>query len=90
VRTHAAGATHTLRLTRRVSPTRRQSALDANFRYPDRSGRCSISLATTASCVLAVWMVPATLDLAVLDGWIAALKYGTWLTAGLLYPDSEQ
>jgi hypothetical protein len=40
--------------------------------------------ATTASCVLAFWMVPAALDRAVLDADVAYLKYGMWMVAGAL------
>lgn len=35
-------------------------------------------------CCSAVWMVPAALDLALLDARMAALKYGSWWLAGLL------
>ncbi|MCE4553909.1 hypothetical protein [Pelomonas cellulosilytica] len=38
--------------------------------------------ATTASAVLALWMVPAALDLALLQPGVALLKYGSWLAAG--------
>jgi len=40
--------------------------------------------ATTASCVLAFWMVPAALDLAVLEPNVAWMKYGMWMGAGAL------
>ncbi len=40
--------------------------------------------ATTASCVLALWMVPTALDLAVLEPGVAWLKYGMWIGAGAL------
>lgn len=45
----------------------------------DASGLFS---ATTASCILALWMVPAALDMAVLDPAAALLKYGMWVLAG--------
>jgi hypothetical protein len=40
--------------------------------------------ATTVSCVLALWMVPAALDRAVLEPGVAWLKYGLWMGAGAL------
>jgi hypothetical protein len=40
--------------------------------------------ATTASCVLAAWMVQAALDWAVLEPCVAWLKYGMWMGAGAL------
>lgn len=40
--------------------------------------------ATWASCVLAFWMVPAALDLAVLEPDRALMKYGTWALAGCM------
>ncbi len=40
--------------------------------------------ATTASCVLAFWMVPAALDRAILEPGVALLKYGMWVGAGAL------
>ena len=41
--------------------------------------------ATLASCVLTFWMIPAALDLAVLDGGFAALKYLSLWLAGLAF-----
>jgi hypothetical protein len=41
-------------------------------------------VATTASCVLALWMVPAALDRAVLEPGVAGLKYAMWIGAGAL------
>ncbi len=38
--------------------------------------------ATWASCVLALWMIPAALDLAILVPWIGACKAMLWLLAG--------
>jgi hypothetical protein len=49
-----------------------------------------LSSATLASCVSAFWMIPAALDLAVLDGWVALLKYLSWLLAGLLLAEGWQ
>jgi hypothetical protein len=40
--------------------------------------------ATVASCVLALWMVPVALDLALLSPGIAALKLASWAGAGAL------
>lgn len=40
--------------------------------------------ATVASCVLAFWMIPAALDLALLSAAVAAAKYFSWLLAGTL------
>lgn len=40
--------------------------------------------ATLASCVLAFWMIPAALDLALLSAPMAAAKYFSWLLAGAL------
>ncbi|PTT84232.1 hypothetical protein DBR42_15230 [Pelomonas sp. HMWF004] len=40
--------------------------------------------ATLASCVLAFWMIPAALDLALLSAPVAAAKYCSWLLAGAL------
>ncbi len=40
--------------------------------------------ATVASCVLAFWMIPAALDLALLSPAVATSKYISWLAAGLL------
>lgn len=39
--------------------------------------------AVLASGVAAFWMIPAALDLALLDGRVALLKYISWLLAGL-------
>jgi len=39
---------------------------------------------TVASCVLAFWMIPAALDLALLSPAAAAGKYLSWLAAGTL------
>ncbi|MCW5626616.1 MAG: hypothetical protein KIT73_18015 [Burkholderiales bacterium] len=41
-----------------------------------------LTSATLASCVSAFWMIPAALDLAVLDPRVAALKYASWPLAG--------
>lgn len=38
--------------------------------------------ATVVSCVLAFWMIPAALDLALLSPAVAAAKYVSWLGAG--------
>lgn len=58
---------------------------------PDRVGALQahvdaqgLASATLASCVSAFWMIPAALDLALLDPWAAIAKYGSWLLAGLL------
>jgi len=47
----------------------------------DNSGLFS---ATTASCVLGLWMVPAALDWAVIDTRVAWLKYLMWVGVGAL------
>lgn len=39
---------------------------------------------TIASCVLAFWMLPAALDLAVIDPVVAWVKYAQWFVAGHL------
>jgi hypothetical protein len=46
--------------------------------------------ATTASCVLALSMVPAALDQAVLEPGVACLKYGMWMGAGALLQAARQ
>lgn len=38
--------------------------------------------ATVVSCVLAFWMIPASLDLALLSPAVAAAKYVSWLAGG--------
>ncbi|MBI3345729.1 MAG: hypothetical protein HY020_00785 [Burkholderiales bacterium] len=40
--------------------------------------------ATIAACILTLWMVPAALDMAVMEPGIALLKYGQWIVAGVL------
>ncbi|MEM5432110.1 hypothetical protein [Cupriavidus oxalaticus] len=40
--------------------------------------------ATLVTVVSAFWMIPAALDLALLDARVTALKYGSWLLAGML------
>jgi hypothetical protein len=40
--------------------------------------------ATAASCVFAFWMIPASLDLALLSPAFAAGKYVSWIAAGAL------
>lgn len=40
--------------------------------------------ATAASCVAAFWMIPAALDLSLLSGAMAVLKYASWTAAGAL------
>ncbi len=40
--------------------------------------------ATTASCVLALWMLPAALDMAVLDPGVGLIKYVLWIATGVL------
>lgn len=54
--------------------TRRLAALDA----------LGLSSATLASCVMALWMIPAALDLALLTPAMAVAKYLSWWLAGLL------
>jgi len=53
----------------------------AAFERVDAGG---LLAATIASCVLAVWMVPAALDWAVLAPAVAWLKYAMWTCAGAL------
>lgn len=43
-----------------------------------------LASATWASAVLAFWMLPVALDLALLNPVMAGLKYATWWNAGLL------
>lgn len=45
--------------------------------------------ATLASCVLAFWMLPAALDLAVLEPGTALMKYGTWALAGYMLRQAQ-
>lgn len=40
--------------------------------------------ATIASCIAAYWMLPAALDLAVMEPAVACIKYVQWLAAGYL------
>ncbi|UXH79953.1 hypothetical protein [Roseateles amylovorans] len=46
--------------------------------------------ATVASCVLALWMVPAALDLAVLEPGVAVGKCAMWVGAGWVLRRSRQ
>ena len=51
------------------------------FAYLDVQGLLG---ATAASCVFAFWMIPASLDLALLSPAFATGKYASWVAAGVL------
>ncbi len=65
----------------RLLPARTSPQLQARWHRLDAHG---LAGATFASAVAAFWMVPAALDLALLEPGIAALKYASWALAGLL------
>ncbi len=44
---------------------------------------------TVTSCVLAVWMIPAALDLSLLNPVVAAIKYASWMTVGGMLSSSR-
>jgi hypothetical protein len=54
------------------------------FRAVHRIDAHGLFGASLASCVFAFWMIPAALDLSLLSREVAALKYGSWVAAGLL------
>lgn len=49
-----------------------------------------LTSATLATGISAFWMIPAALDLAVLEPVAAWLKYGSWMLAGLLLAQGWQ
>lgn len=59
--------------------------MPGRWALPARIDADGLFSATTASCVLALWMLPAALDRAVLDPGMALLKHAMWVcTGGLL------
>jgi hypothetical protein len=59
-------------------------AAPARWRLVERVDAEGMLAATTASCVLALWMLPAALDMALVEPGVALLKYGLWICAGAL------
>lgn len=51
---------------------------------PARIDADGLLCATTSFCVLALWMLPAALDIAVLDPGVALIKYVLWIGTGAL------
>jgi hypothetical protein len=72
----------------------------AAVRAADRRGRLARCIArvddggllcvTLLSCVAAFWMIPAALDLSVLDARVALCKYLSWIAAGALLACSRE
>lgn len=59
-------------------------------RWLARVDAAGLLAATVASCVLALWMVPAALDLALMEPAMAGLKYTLWVGAGALLCAARQ
>jgi hypothetical protein len=64
-------------------------ALDERFRTPiERCNRLGLLGFVFASLVLTYWMIPAALDAALLNGWVAAGKYASLVLGGVLLRSS--
>lgn len=57
-------------------------ALPGSGRLAGRIDAQGLLSGAAVSCVLAYWMIPSALDLALLDEGVAAAKYALWLAAG--------